>query len=55
MQEPYSIIIPTSNEEEHIVACLQNVKTCLPNCEIIVVDGGSKDNTIRLVKQQVLT
>jgi len=52
MQEPYSIIIPTLNEEEHIVACLQNVKTCLPNSEIIVVDGGSTDNTPSLVKEQ---
>ncbi len=51
MKEPYSIIIPTLNEEKQIAACLQNVKNCLPNCEIIVVDGGSTDRTVNLAER----
>lgn len=46
-----SIIIPTLNEEENIEELLQRIKDILLNkitkynYEIIVVDGGSKDNT----------
>ena len=46
-----STIIPTLNEEENIKELLQYVKNILSNqttkdnYEIIVVDGGSKDNT----------
>lgn len=46
-----SIIIPTLNEEENIEELLQRIKDILlnqttkDNYEIIVVDGGSKDNT----------
>ncbi|MEW6614144.1 MAG: glycosyltransferase [Thermodesulfobacteriota bacterium] len=46
-----SVIIPTLNEEENIEELLQRVKDILLkqtteyNYEIIVVDGGSKDNT----------
>jgi glycosyltransferase involved in cell wall biosynthesis len=46
-----SIIIPTLNEEENIEKLLQYIKNILSNqttkydYEIIVVDGGSKDNT----------
>lgn len=52
MKELYSIIIPTLNEEKQIAACLQNIKNCLPNCEIIVVDGGSADRTVNLAEME---
>jgi len=46
-----SIIIPTLNESENILKTLQSLKKChhFPN-EIIVVDGGSTDDTRHLAK-----
>jgi rSAM/selenodomain-associated transferase 2 len=41
----FSIIIPTVNEERSIVNCLKELQPLRESCEIIVVDGGSIDNT----------
>lgn len=49
-----SIIIPTYNEEKYIKRCLDSVckqSYDLSNCEILIVDGGSTDKTIELVKE----
>lgn len=47
-----SIITPVYNGEKFIGACLQNVidQNC-PNIEHIVVDGGSQDKTVEIIKQ----
>jgi len=44
-----SIIIPCLNEAENIHACLSSIPAS-PSIEIIVVDGGSSDETISIVK-----
>jgi len=44
----YSIIIPTLNEADNIQSCLLNLQTFRNTCEIIVVDGGSADDTSHL-------
>jgi len=41
----FSIIIPTLNEEKTIESCLSALQPLRNNCEIIIVDGGSTDNT----------
>ncbi|MDD1618850.1 MAG: TIGR04283 family arsenosugar biosynthesis glycosyltransferase [Methylococcaceae bacterium] len=41
----FSIIIPTLNEEKTIEPCLSALQPLRNNCEIIIVDGGSIDNT----------
>ena len=41
----FSIIIPTLNEEKTIEGCLSALQPLRNQCEIIVVDGGSIDNT----------
>jgi len=46
----YSIIIPTYNEASNITTCLHNTRACLPNAELIVVDGGSTDQTVPLAQ-----
>lgn len=44
----FSIIIPTLNEAANIYACLQALQSLRNHAEIIVVDGGSHDNTVEL-------
>lgn len=46
-----SIIIPTLNEELTIEATLNHVFSLHDNIEVIVVDGGSDDNTIKIIEQ----
>ena len=47
-----SIIVPTLNEETHIVENIRNLEQLSGQKEIIVVDGGSTDQTITLVSEQ---
>ena len=48
-----SIIIPVLNEEKFIEDCIESVinnTNDIEKMELIVVDGGSKDNTVEIVK-----
>lgn len=47
-----SVIVPTLNEEAHIVENIRNLQQLSGDKEIIVVDGGSTDETIKLVSAQ---
>jgi len=46
MTQTISVVIPTLNEAEDIVRTIQSVQR-VPGVEIIVVDGGSTDETVR--------
>lgn len=46
-----AIIIPTYNEEETIVSLMNQLKGIKNRCEIVFVDGGSTDNTIKLIEE----
>jgi rSAM/selenodomain-associated transferase 2 len=45
-----SIVIPTLNESENIGPCLQAIHNQESVHEVILVDGGSKDNTKQIAK-----
>ena len=44
-------VIPTLNEEKDLEKCLTSLKNQKPEIEIIVIDGGSADNTIEIAKK----
>ena len=45
-----SVIVPTFNEQEHLPATLSRVALA-PGDELIVVDGGSGDQTVTIAQQ----
>ncbi len=47
-----SIIIPVLDEEEHISSALESIERLNGEKEIILVDGGSIDNTVDIVKKK---
>ncbi len=48
-----SIIIPTLNEEVGIITFLTKLQVLRPQCELILVDGGSDDETTTLAAAYV--
>ncbi|MEQ8357965.1 MAG: TIGR04283 family arsenosugar biosynthesis glycosyltransferase [Cytophagales bacterium] len=53
LQFQLSVIIPTLNEEKYILPCISNVlKNAQTTIEIIVVDAGSDDNTLELLRDK---
>lgn len=53
MNKLASIIIPTHNRSQQVLACLSSVsQITYPNFEIIVVDNHSNDNTLKEIDRQ---
>ncbi len=46
-----SIVVPALNEEKLIEQTLKNARTIVPEAEIIVVDGGSNDGTVKIARK----
>ena len=48
MPPRFAVIIPTLNEADHIANTIITTRTTLPEADIIVVDGGSSDATVKI-------
>ena len=46
-----SVIIPTFQEEEYVATTLSILTSVKSPIEVIVVDGGSQDNTVKIAKR----
>ncbi|MBT8387673.1 MAG: TIGR04283 family arsenosugar biosynthesis glycosyltransferase [Ignavibacteria bacterium] len=46
----FSVIIPTLNEETYILEVLNHLSQFKENIEIIITDGGSDDNTLKIAR-----
>jgi len=52
----FSVIVPTLNEETEIGETLRRAAQALgPTCELLVVDGGSDDETVRVARDLART
>ncbi|MGH3781293.1 MAG: TIGR04283 family arsenosugar biosynthesis glycosyltransferase [Pseudonocardiaceae bacterium] len=50
-----SIVVPALNEARRIESCLQRLRGDFPDCELVVVDGGSTDETFDLAARYACT
>lgn len=51
MRVKFSIIIPTLNSEKYLKQCLNSIfKQTYKNFEVIIIDGGSSDNTLKIIR-----
>lgn len=49
-----SVLVPAFNHERYIVSCLESVANdTYPNLELIVIDDGSRDQTLALIQQWI--
>ncbi|HIH20582.1 TPA: glycosyltransferase [Candidatus Micrarchaeota archaeon] len=46
-----SIVLPTLNEEKNLAHTLHSLKKMFPKAEIVVADGGSKDDTMAIASK----
>ena len=47
-----TVIVPVYNSEEYIGRCLQSIlNQTYNNFEILVVNDGSKDNSLKIIKE----
>ena len=52
--EPIDVVVLTLNSERTIADCLDAIEREIPTHNIIIVDGGSTDDTIELIKNHPL-
>jgi glycosyltransferase involved in cell wall biosynthesis len=50
-----SIVVPALNEAARIEDCLRRLRSDFPDCELVVVDGGSTDATFDLAARHAPT
>jgi glycosyltransferase involved in cell wall biosynthesis len=53
-KEKILVIIPAFNEEENIVRVIDELKSDMPQLDLLVVDDGSNDRTVELVRHSIV-
>ncbi|TPQ29063.1 TIGR04283 family arsenosugar biosynthesis glycosyltransferase [Methylomonas koyamae] len=53
MAYPISIVIPVLNEAGHLASKLQALQRLRDRCQLLLVDGGSHDNSLEIAKPLV--
>lgn len=48
----FSVIIPTFNEEQTVHRCIRHVRALEPAAEIVVADGSSENDTVRIAQEE---
>jgi len=48
------IIIPILNEIEHISNLINRIQMYYKNCHVLIVDGGSTDGSVNIIKDLML-
>lgn len=51
MKKRILIVVPSFNEEKNVPAVIEDIRTSLPECDILVVNDCSTDNTSRVVRE----
>jgi glycosyltransferase involved in cell wall biosynthesis len=46
-----SVVVPTLNEEKLIASTLKRVREVVPEADLVVADGGSRDATLRIARR----
>ena len=55
MKKQVSVVIPTYNLKKELLECIESiVKQDYPNLEIVVVDNGSTDGTVKSIKSLII-
>lgn len=44
------VILPAYNERDTIAGVLASIRACVPHCDVLVVDDGSRDDTSAIVR-----
>ena len=53
-EDPVTVVVPASNEEHFLGACLDSVRAQdYENLQIVVVDGSSTDGTVEVVRSRI--
>lgn len=51
MRSEVSIVVPVLDEAPGIAVCLRRLRRDFPECDLVVVDGGSRDGTAELAAE----
>lgn len=50
----FSIIVPVYNTEKYVIKCLDSIKNAIKeDCEVIIVNDGSTDNSEKIIKEYI--
>ena len=52
MSATFTVVIPTLNEADNIRSCITHLRQLKSDVEVVVADGGSRDDTVRIAESE---